>query len=58
MHFTERFATELRAEVYNVTNTPQYTNPDANIIDGTFGQITGTREYSERQMQMAVRFLF
>ncbi|WP_263351950.1 carboxypeptidase regulatory-like domain-containing protein [Acidicapsa acidisoli] len=58
LHFTERFATELRAEVYNVTNTPQFTNPDANIIDGTFGQITGTREYSERQMQMAVRFLF
>ncbi len=58
LHFTERFGTELRAEVYNVTNTPQFTNPDATVTDGTFGQITGTREYSERQMQMAVRFLF
>ncbi len=58
LHFTERFGTELRAEVYNVTNTPQFTNPDANTVDGTFGQITGTREYSERQMQMAVRFTF
>jgi carboxypeptidase family protein len=58
LHFTERFGAELRAEVYNVTNTPQFTNPDANITDGTFGQITGTREFSERQMQMAVRFLF
>jgi hypothetical protein len=58
LHFTERFGTELRAEVYNITNTPQFTNPDTNLADGTFGEITGTRQYSERQMQMAVRFLF
>jgi hypothetical protein len=58
LNFTSLFATELRAEVYNVTNTPQFTNPDTNLSDGTFGQITGTREYSERQMQMAVRFTF
>ncbi len=58
LQFTERFGTELRAEVYNVTNTPQFTNPDTNLSDGTFGQIGGTRNFSERQMQMAVRFLF
>ncbi len=58
LHFTERFGTELRAEVYNVTNTAEFTNPDTNLSDGTFGQITSTRNYSERQMQMAVRFLF
>jgi hypothetical protein len=58
VHFTERLGTELRAEVYNITNTPQFTNPDTNLADGTFGQITGTRQFSERQMQMAVRFLF
>ena len=58
LHFTEGLSTELRAEIYNVTNTPQFTNPDTNLSDGTFGQITGTREYSERQMQMAVRILF
>ncbi len=58
LHFAERFNTELRAEIYNVTNTPQFTNPDTNLADGTFGQVTGTREYSERQMQMAVRFTF
>ncbi|ADW67287.1 TonB-dependent receptor domain-containing protein [Granulicella tundricola] len=74
---TERVKMELRAEVFNVTNTPQFTNPDSNPTDagavqnaagvntytanGTvsnFGRITGTREYSERQMQMAVRFTF
>jgi hypothetical protein len=55
---TERLKTELRAEVFNVTNTPQFQNPDGTITDGNFGKITGTRLASERQMQMAIRFLF
>jgi hypothetical protein len=55
---TERYKMELRAEVFNVTNTPQFTNPDGNIQDGNFGQVTATRQASERQMQMAVRFTF
>jgi hypothetical protein len=58
LNLTERFKTELRAEVYNVTNTPQFTNPDGNPLDANFGRITATRQSSERQMQMAVRFLF
>lgn len=55
---TERLKTELRAEVFNVTNTPQFTNPDGTITDGNFGKVTGTRLASERQMQMAIRFVF
>jgi hypothetical protein len=55
---TERFKAELRAEGFNVTNTPQFTNPDGNPQDGNFGRVTGTREASERQLQMAVRILF
>jgi hypothetical protein len=55
---TERLKSELRAEVFNVTNTPQFTNPDGTITDGNFGRITATRQASERQMQMAIRFLF
>ena len=55
---TERIKAELRAEVFNVTNTPQFTNPDGNIQDGNFLRVTGTRQASERQMQMAVRFTF
>ena len=58
LHLTERVGSELRAEIYNVTNTPQFTNPDSNPADGTFGLIAGTRQASERQMQMAVRFTF
>ncbi|HVJ09207.1 MAG TPA: TonB-dependent receptor [Acidisarcina sp.] len=55
---TERVKTELRAEAFNITNTPQFTNPDGNATDGNFGKISGTRQYSERQLQMAVRFTF
>jgi len=57
---TERLKTELRAEAFNVTNTPQFTNPGGNWnpSDSNFGLITGTRQASERQLQMAVRILF
>jgi len=57
---TERFKTELRAEAFNITNTPQFTNPSGswNPSDSNFGLITGTRQASERQLQMAVRILF
>ena len=71
LHVTERVGAELRAEVFNVTNTPQFTNPDSNpqdnnpyqsgsfnANDGSFGRLNGQRQFSERQMQMAVRFTF
>ena len=58
LHFTERFATELRAEAFNITNTPQFQNPDSYTSDGNFGHITATRQYSSRQLQMAIRLLF
>ena len=60
--FTERFKTELRAQVYNLTNTPQFTNPDTNYNDtGTngFGILTTPRlAPSNRQLELAVRFSF
>jgi hypothetical protein len=71
LHLTERISSELRAEVFNVTNTPQFTNPDSNPQDGNpyrtgsfdannggFGRLNSNRQFSERQMQMAVRFTF
>jgi len=71
LHLSERVSSQLRAEVFNVTNTPQFTNPDTNPSDGNpytsgtfnannggFGRINATRNFSERQMQMAVRFTF
>ena len=70
LHFTEWFGSELRGEIFNITNTPQFTGPDTNVSDasaasgqytagtGSFGRVSGTRLASERQMQVAVRFLF
>jgi hypothetical protein len=58
LHLNERVSSELRAEVFNVTNTPQFQNPDSYTSDGNFGHVTATRQYSNRQMQMAVRILF
>jgi hypothetical protein len=60
--FTERFKTELRAQVYNLTNTPQFSNPDTNYNDtGTngFGILTTPRlAPTNRQLELAVRFSF
>src|SRR5215510_4468638 len=37
----DRFRLELRGEVYNVTNSSHFANPNANINSLQFGQSTG-----------------
>jgi hypothetical protein len=39
--FTERFGGELRADVFNILNHPNWGNPNTNIASPTFGQVTG-----------------
>jgi len=62
--FTERVKTELRAQVYNVTNTPQFQNPDSNYHDtpnssGGFGVLTSPRYApTNRQLELAIRVSF
>lgn len=51
-------ALELRVEAFNVLNTPQYNIPSQVVGNPGFGTITGTRLNSERQMQLAVRYIF
>lgn len=43
-HFkiTERFDLELRAETFNLTNTPEFSNPQGSLTSSTFGYVTGT----------------
>ncbi len=39
---TDRFHFELRAEAFNVTNTPNFANPANSVSSSNFGQITST----------------
>ena len=70
---TERVKFQLRAQAYNLFNTPAFTNPDADIHDGVanadgtyttgattngFGSISGTRQQSQRQLEFAARINF
>jgi len=38
----ERLNVELRAESFNFTNTPQFSNPNTGLTNSTFGYVTGT----------------
>ncbi|HMF91314.1 MAG TPA: carboxypeptidase regulatory-like domain-containing protein [Candidatus Angelobacter sp.] len=53
---TERTALELRADFFNLFNHTEFDNPDTNIGNATFGQITSTAE--ARVIQFAARFTF
>ncbi len=39
---TERFTFNFTTNFYNIFNHPNFTNPDLNLADGTFGQILQT----------------
>ena len=56
--FTERWNLELRAESFNIANTPQFGLPDQNRQDANFGRITSTNAGSERHIQFGLRLLF
>jgi len=38
----ERLGVEFRAETFNFTNTPQFSNPQGSLTNSTFGLVTGT----------------
>ena len=65
----EKIEGQLRLQVYNLTNTPQFNNPNgevdpdhnlpqAGIDNGVASQINGTRLHSERQVELAFRIFF
>jgi len=53
---TEKKSLELRWEVFNVLNRPNFSNPVASVSSGQFGQITSAG--SPRIMQVALKLLF
>ena len=55
----ERVKTEFRAQVYNLTNTPQFQDPDNNYNNGDFGQLLNPRlSPTNRELELALRLSF
>jgi Carboxypeptidase regulatory-like domain len=40
--FRERVNIEIRGEAFNITNTPEFSNPNTSITSSTYGYVTGT----------------
>lgn len=55
--FAERYRLQFRAEMYNATNTPFFSNPNTDPTGSNFGQITSTRG-NPRIMQFGTKFSF
>jgi len=54
--FNEKLDAELRADAFNLFNNPQFGNPDTNIGDPGFGQISTTAD--PRILQLALHLKF
>jgi hypothetical protein len=54
----ERMKVQFRAESFNLTNTPQFSRPNDTHGNSNFGLITGTQLGTNRQSQLALRFMF
>lgn len=58
----ERFSIQFRAEALNATNTPHFSNPQGNVTNSTFGQITSTTTVSrlidERYLRFGLKIRF
>ncbi|HTW48288.1 MAG TPA: TonB-dependent receptor [Acidobacteriaceae bacterium] len=58
-NIAEKVNTEFRVQVYNLTNTPQFQDPDTNYTDGDFGQLLNPRlSPTNREMEFALRLSF
>jgi hypothetical protein len=55
---TERIKGQFRAQVYNLTNTPHFANPNSDVTGNGFGQIQSTIPFTFRQMELGLRFTF
>lgn len=51
-----RMYAELRADAFNVTNSPQFNNPNGTFGNPNFGQVTGA--FGERLVRFGARFAF
>ncbi|MGH7869102.1 MAG: hypothetical protein ACREP9_16050, partial [Candidatus Dormibacteraceae bacterium] len=54
---TEALRVEVRADAFNLFNTPIFGSPDSFLTDPTFGQVFGTNN-SPREIQLGLRLSF
>lgn len=54
---TESKSLQFRAESFNLSNTPNFDLPNAQMGTGSFGTITATR-FAPRQIQLALKLVF
>jgi hypothetical protein len=47
---------EVRADIFNITNTPHFNNPGGTFLSTTFGQINSS--FGERSMRFGFRMMF
>ncbi len=55
--FKERLHLQIRGEAFNLTNTPEFQNPDTNFQSPTFGAIT-SQFNTPRQIQVSLHLSF
>jgi hypothetical protein len=55
--YKERVKPQFRAEAFDLTNTPVFSAPSANIQSATVGQVTSMQN-SPRQCQLSLKILF
>jgi hypothetical protein len=55
-NLTERFRLQFRAECFNLTNTPIFAEPDANVNSLAFGRISTAAD--PRRLQLGLKLIF
>ncbi len=56
--FAERFKAQFRAEMFNMTNTPQFGRANTTVGNPDFGKVSGTTNVGPRNIQMGLRIQF
>ena len=55
----ESLQLQFRTEAYNLTNSPSFGNPNAQLGNASFGVISSLNGgYNPRQLQLALKLLF
>ena len=58
VHLTDKYTMELHGDAFNLLNTAEFVNPNSNMNGSHFGKVEGTQVYSNREIQIAARFVF